>query len=175
MSPSNQKSQSPKAAPTQWAAPKPARNNSNIVQNLQDSQALQLSESSSQATRLHPVSYPSQSRQDTIQPNIEQGHDSSRPNGSELWSHDNRVPQKNYPTPDSLSSNSRRQMSYAPQNNVHGSPKVFGHAPPEQIAPVQQGHHGGHESENYGPHHEHDVGPTYGYDHNSQGEFSPRM
>ncbi|ATZ45671.1 hypothetical protein BCIN_01g04130 [Botrytis cinerea B05.10] len=171
----HQKSQSPQAAPTQWAAPKPARNNTNIVQNLQEATALQLAESGSPSSRLHPVSYSSQSRQDTSQQNIEQGHDSSHASGSELWSHNNRIPQKNYPTPDSLSSNSRRQMSYAPQNNTHSSPKTFGHALAGQIVPVQQGHHGGHGHETYGPRHEHDMGhPNYGYDQNSQGDFSPQ-
>ncbi|QSZ28706.1 hypothetical protein DSL72_003206 [Monilinia vaccinii-corymbosi] len=168
-----QKSHSPQTAPTQWAAPTPARNNANIVQNLQDSQALQLSESGSPASRLHPISYSSQQRQNASQQNVEQGHDSSHPNGPELWSPNNRLPQKNYPTPDSLSSNSRRQMSYAPQNNAHGSPKTFGHPPPGQIAPIPQGHHG-HEPETYGPRHEHDLGSAYGYDHSLQGEFSPQ-
>ncbi|KAI9650677.1 hypothetical protein NHQ30_000699 [Ciborinia camelliae] len=172
VSPPHQKSQSPQAAPTQWAAPKPARNNTNIVQNLQDSQALQLSESGPQGSRLHAVSYSSQPRQDATQQNTEQGHDSSHPNGPELWSHNNRLPQKNYPTPDSISSNSRRQMSYAPQNNAHNSPKSYGHAPTGQMAPVSQSHHGGHGHETYGPHHE--LGSSnYGYDRNSQGEFSP--
>ncbi|CAD6448075.1 a56ed3e4-431d-41f8-b4f6-7bb6a024c650 [Sclerotinia trifoliorum] len=171
----HQKSQSPQAAPpTQWAAPKPARNNANIVQNLQDSQALQLAESGSQPSRLHPVSYPSQSRQEASQQNIEHGHDSSHPNGPELWSHTNRLPQKNYPTPDSVSGNSRRQMSYAQQNNARDSPKAFGHAPAGQITPLPQGHHGNHGHETYGPHHEHDMTPSnYGYDQSSQGEFSP--
>ncbi|ESZ90518.1 hypothetical protein SBOR_9104 [Sclerotinia borealis F-4128] len=174
VSPPHQKSQSPQAAPTQWAAPKPARNNTNIVQNLQDSQALQLSESGSQVSRLQPVSYPSQSREDAPRQNVEQGHDSSHLSGPELWSHNNRLPQKNYPTPDSLSSNSRRQMSYAPQTNSHNSPKAYGHAPPGQLAPVSQGHHGVHGHETYEPHHEHERGPAeYAYGQNSQGEFSP--
>lgn len=68
-------------------------------------------------------------------------------------------------------------MSYAPQNNTHSSPKTFGHVLAGQIATVQQGHHGGgHGHETYGPRHEHDMGhPNYGYDQNSQGDFSPRM
>lgn len=175
MSPQHQKSQSPQAAPTQWAAPKPARNNTNIVQNLQDSQALKLAESGPQPSRLHPVSYPPQSRQEAAQQNIEQGHDSSHQNGPELWSSNNRLPQKNYPTPDSISSNSRRQMSYPPQSNVHNSPKAFSHVPAGQIAHVPQSHHGGHGHETYGSHQEHNIGPSnYGYDQNSQGEFSSR-
>ncbi|RAL62438.1 hypothetical protein DID88_005004 [Monilinia fructigena] len=170
----NQKSQSPQTAPTQWAAPKPARNNANIVQNLQDSQAIQLSESGSQHPGFTPRPILLSRGKMLLNKVLSRGmipHTLTAPkSGAIIIGSRKRITQllTVYQAIVDIKCLMRRRTM------LTVALKLLVMCPPGQIAPIQQSHHG-HEPETYGPHHEHDLGPGYGYDQNSQGESALQL
>ncbi|KAM3071585.1 hypothetical protein ACMFMG_009461 [Clarireedia jacksonii] len=162
------KSHSPKTI-TQWAAPKPARATSNLVQNLQDSQVLQIAESP-QTSRAPSDSYTSHAGQDLSRQGMDQSHEPAHHGSSGLWNPQHRIPQQNFSPPDSLSSNSRRQMAYGYQNNSHGRHEAYVHAQPAHGSHLQPGHHGNHNREPYSMSEQ--GSRSYGYDNHAQDTFS---